>query len=124
MKIQVIKIDNKIIFNLSTAGRTRLKKYHILHKDILKMLNEKEDLTNYRLLSRESDGDILPSMSTATYVFEKKEVDILKNNVSIKKINDEAKSPEKEQKKEASLPYGLKKTTKRKRATKNKTTEE
>lgn len=126
MKIQVIKENNRLIFNVSTIGRTRVKKYHILLKDVIKLLDSKEDLTDYRILENKSDGDILPSMTTATYVFEKKPVDIKKTYVKIEQTM-EAESPIKGQKKEASLPYGLKKTstvkTKRKKAT-NKKTEE
>lgn len=123
MKIQITKKNNKIFFNVSTYGRTRVKKYHILLKDIIEMLNSKEDLTDYSMIESQSDGDLLPSMTEARYVFEKKSIDIKKKHVKIDQTM-EADAPIEEQKKEASLPYGLKKTsevkTKRKRATKKK----
>ena len=64
-----------------------------------------------------------------TWVFslkKEKTVDILDNNVKMDQISIEAKSLKKEVKKEASLPYGLKKQTKtkRKRATRKKKIEE
>ena len=124
MKIQVTKKNDKIFFNVSTFGRTRVKRYHILLKDMVEMLNSKEDLTNYSMIESQSDGDLLPSMTEARYVFEKKAIDIKNKYVKIDQTI-EAESPIEEQIKEASLPYGLKKQvkTKRKRATK-KTTEE
>ena len=126
MKIQVTKKNDKIFFNVSTFGRTRVKRYHILLKDIIEMLNSKEDLTDYSIIESQSDGDLLPSMTEAKYVFEKKYIDIKKKYVKIDQTM-ESESPVEEQKKEASLPYGLKKTsevkTKRKKATKKKTEE-
>ena len=86
-------------------------------------------------------GEILSSPSnvlnnidkfSGTWVFAKKNIDldILKDNVKIDKTKIEAESPTKEQKKEASLPNGLKKMPKvkpkpkRKRAPRKKKTEE
>ena len=82
-----------------------------------------------KLLSRPSKGTNNIDRLNGTWIFElykEKPIDILKDNVKINTIKIEAESPTKEQKNEASLPNGLKKITKtkRKRATKKKTTEE
>ena len=139
MKVKVTKKKNKIIFEVNTSGRKRTKKYHILLKDMINTLSTREDLTNYSLVTSESHGDLLPSMTSARYVFEKKAVDIEKKSVIIDEPKIEAEHPIiEEPKKEASLtsetlPYGLKSTTtkttkkttaKKKRTTKKKTTEE
>lgn len=138
MKINVIKSAGKVIFNVSSRGRTSTKKYHILLQDMIKILNNKFDLTNYSLQVDESDADFLPKMRKAKYVFKKKPLDIpvsyVKINIPIVEaefpplVDEEKPKEEKVSLPSNDLPNGFKKTTpktkaKRKRATKKKTEE-
>ena len=133
MKINVIKSADKVTFNVSSRGRTSTKKYHILLQDMIKILNNKFDLTDYSLQIDESDADFLPKMRKAKYVFKKKTLDIPVNYVKIDIPIVEAEFPplvdeEKPKEEKASLsseelPIGLKKV-KKKRTTKKKKTEE
>tara|TARA_R100001086_G_scaffold183903_1_gene102659 strand:- start:1066 stop:1464 length:399 start_codon:yes stop_codon:yes gene_type:complete len=114
-------------FTVFVTSSSKVKKHYAHQKSIVKEIVNKFGLENYNFISSKSAGDLTKYNNVGVYVFkiEKKPVDILNNSVKIDEITVEAESLKKEQKNEASLPYGLKKQTKtkRKRATKNKTTE-
>ena len=127
--------DDRIIFTFSVVNRSRSRKIYYNVDDILKMIKSEHDLENYNFLQNESSGVVDSTNTEGTYIFKKKTIDILNNNVKINQIKIEADAPvSKEQKKEASLtsetlPYGLKSTakkttTRKKRTTRKKKTEE
>ena len=130
MNIKLTQLDDKAIFNIQVDPNTRRrksKKIMLANRHVEDYLRKNYDLHGYQYLKNESDTHDLTIINTVgKFVFKKTNVDILKDNVKIKNIKNKAESPKQEQKKEASLPYGLKKQTKtkRKRATKNKKTEE
>jgi hypothetical protein len=98
-------------------------------KDVIREIVKKYDLKKYELIPENSSGALNKDQPSGIYVLkvEDKPVDILKNNVKIDTTKIEAEAPQvEEQKNKASLPNGLKNITKtkRKRATKNKKTEE
>ena len=128
MRIKQLIDRNKKIFSVTANSRSRSKKVYALKSDIINALKNDYDLQNYIFVSELSDGDLTKWENTGRYVFEiDKEisVDNEKNYVKIDQIVEAASPQVEEQKKEASLPYGLKKQTKakKKRATR-KTTEE
>ena len=125
MRISTEEKGDRIYFSISPENRSRVRKYYYSLENIIKALKEKKDLTQYDFLSDLSDKDFYHGMKKAIYVFQKKAVDILENNVKIDSVKIEADAVQvEEQKKEASLPNTVNKTTKRKKATKSKTTEE
>tara|TARA_R100001129_G_scaffold171479_3_gene141639 strand:+ start:2262 stop:2672 length:411 start_codon:yes stop_codon:yes gene_type:complete len=126
---------SNIIFTFSVVNRSRNKKFYYTVKNIIEFIKKDNggDLKDYVFLENQSSGVIDNSNPEGRYVFKKKSVDISKDYVKIEPIKNKAETPENKSKvleQEASLPYGLKKTTKtttktrRKRATKKKTTEE
>ena len=129
MNINLTQLDDKAIFNIQVDPNTRRrksKKIMLANSHVDDYLRKNYDLHGYQYLKNESDTHDLTIINTVgKFVFKKTNVDILKDNVKIENIKNKAESPIEEQKKEASLPYGLKKQTKtrRKKATK-KTTEE
>ena len=127
--------DDRVIFTFSVVNRSRTKRIHYPVEKIVEAIKSKNNLDNYIFLENESSGVVTNSKPEGQYVFKKKAVDILNNNVKINETKIEAYVPvKKEQKKEASppakkLPYGLKKTEtkpkpKKKRAPRKKKTEE
>ena len=130
MNIKLTHINDKAIFNVQVNPNTRRRKSQKImlpNHRIEDYLREHYDLDGYEYLKNESDTHDLTVISTVgKFVFKKTTVDILKNNVKMNATKVEAKFPAKEQEEVASLPNGLKKITKtkKKRATKNKITEE
>tara|TARA_Y100000114_G_C11750320_1_gene323933 strand:+ start:1597 stop:2007 length:411 start_codon:yes stop_codon:yes gene_type:complete len=127
--------DDRVVFTFSVVNRSRTKRVYYPVEKIIEAIKNKNNLDNYVFLENESSGVVTNSNPKGKYVFKKKVVDILNDNVKINKTKIEADAPvKKEQKKEASspsktLPYGLKKTEpktrpKKKRATRKKKTEE
>jgi len=94
--------------------------------DIINVIKHTNDLENLEFLPNESISNLKLNNHKGVCVFRKKNVDSLINNVIISDEKIEVESPNRRQKKDTSLPNGLKKITKtkRKRATKKKTTEE
>ena len=129
MNIKLTHVNDKAIFNIQVNPSTRRRnsqKIMLANRHVESYLRENYDLDEYKYLKNESDTHDLTIINTVgKFVFKKTNIDILKNNVKIQKTKNKAESPTQEQKKEASLPNGLKNIskTKRKRATK-KTTEE
>lgn len=116
-------------FKATIYSRSRTRKHYMHQKDVIREIVKKYDLKKYELIPENSSGALNKDQPSGIYVLkvEDKPVDILKNNVKIDTTKIEAEVPQvEEQKNEASLPNGLKKITKtkRKRATKKKTTEE
>ena len=127
--------NDRVIFTFSVVNRSRTKRIHYPVEKIIETIKSKNNLDNYIFLENESSGIVTNSNPEGQYVFQKKTVDILNDNVKINQTKIEVVAPvKKEQKKEASsptksLPYGLKKTEpkprpKKKRATRKKKTEE
>tara|TARA_R100000657_G_C4622772_1_gene72616 strand:- start:229 stop:621 length:393 start_codon:yes stop_codon:yes gene_type:complete len=130
MNIKLTHLNDKAIFNIQVNPNTRRRKSQKLvlaNRNVENYLRKNYDLDEYKYLKNESDTHDLTIVNTVgRFVFKKTNIDILKDNVKINQVI-EAKSPQvEEQEKQASLPNGLKKITKtkRKRATKNKKTEE
>ena len=126
MRITIEKKHNKMYFKVTPGNRSRVKRFYFTVDEMVKKLKESHDLTQYNFLSSESTGDFSYGMKKATYVFEEKHIDNKKNYVKIDQAIEAEPPQVEEQKKDASLPYGLKKQvkTKRRKATKKKTTEE
>tara|TARA_Y100000592_G_scaffold76333_1_gene119493 strand:- start:282 stop:674 length:393 start_codon:yes stop_codon:yes gene_type:complete len=130
MNIKLTHLNDKAIFNIQVNPNTRRRKSQKLvlaNRNVENYLRKNYDLDEYKYLKNESDTHDLTIVNTVgRFVFKKTNIDILKDNVKINQVI-EAESPQvEEQEKQASLPNGLKKITKtkRKRATKNKKTEE
>ena len=117
------QVGDKLIFTFSVVNRSRSKKVCYSVEKILEMIKRKYDTKDYVFLKSKSSGQVDNSNMCGDYIFEKKHVDNLKNNVIINKTKIEA-DVQKEQKKEASPPKVAKKTTRRKRAPRKKKTEE
>ena len=119
---------NKKIFQIEiyTNARAKIKNLNFKLDNILHKLKKKFDLEGYVFLPKESSANLSIGKRKGIYVFEKKHVDIKNTYVKMDKIIEAAPVKSKEQKKQASLPYGLKKQAKpkQKKAIKKKTTEE
>tara|TARA_Y100000592_G_scaffold101039_1_gene184874 strand:- start:3113 stop:3526 length:414 start_codon:yes stop_codon:yes gene_type:complete len=94
-------------------------------KDVVAKIAKENELDTLDFIPSESLTELKYNSSKGVCVFKKKSIDILKKNVKINKII-EAESPKNDQQNKASLSSGLKKQTKTKKrkTTKNKTTEE
>jgi len=125
MRISIDKKGGKIYFNVTPSQRSRVKRFYYTISQVIENLKEKYDLSEYNFISEESGGDFFYGIDKATYVFGKKIVDNKKNYVKIDQTMETESLKNKEQKKEVSLPYGLKKQTKTRKtkATKKKTEE-
>tara|TARA_R100001591_G_scaffold117439_1_gene136891 strand:+ start:1427 stop:1840 length:414 start_codon:yes stop_codon:yes gene_type:complete len=94
-------------------------------KDVVAKIAKENELDTLDFIPSESLTELKYNSSKGVCVFKKKSIDILKKNVKINKII-EAESPKNDQQNKASLSSDLKKQTKTKKrkTTKNKTTEE
>ena len=95
------QVGDKLIITFSVVNRSRSKKVCYSVKKILEIIKNKHDVEDYVFLKNESSGQVDNSNMCGNYVFEKKHVDNLKNNVIINKTKIEA-DVQKEQKKEKS----------------------
>jgi len=129
MSIVLEEKDDKVVLKVKLKFRgKRGNTILFTSNDAIEWINKNYLNINIgKILS--SPPKVLNNIDTfsGTWVFAKKNInlDILNDYVSLEKII-EAESPHEEQKKEASLPNGLKKITKtkRKRAPRKKKTEE
>ena len=85
--------DDRIIFTFSVVNRSRSRKIYYNVDDILKMIKSEHDLENYNFLQNESSGVVDSTNTEGTYIFKKKTIDILNNNVKINQIKIEADAP-------------------------------
>tara|TARA_R100001440_G_scaffold4388_1_gene9982 strand:+ start:4895 stop:5296 length:402 start_codon:yes stop_codon:yes gene_type:complete len=123
------EVDNEHYFIASATSSSNTKKHYAHQKSIVKDIVKKFNIKNYDFISSKSSGDLTKYSASGVYVLKVKDnkLDNKIENVKIDEIKTEAKTPQiKEQKKEASLPNGLKKIekTKAKKATKKKIKEE
>ena len=136
------KEDNRRFFQIEIYSNSRTKKIDVKLDKIIKKIQSKFTLENYIFLPQESSGNLSKSIRKGIYVFEKKHVDIVNkhvkiNHVEVKIETKQIQTETSDEPKEA-LPYGLKKspikkatpkanttnTTRRKRTSRRKTTEE
>ena len=123
LKLNVEKIKqvgNKQYFKAEIFTRSSSRKYSFPKDEIVQEIIVKYDIQDYKLLENDSADNLTNNKNNGIYVLEiNNSIDILKNNVKINTTKIEAELSQSEiQQEDASLPYGLKKTTKRKRATK------
>ena len=124
LKINVEKIKqvgNRQYFKAEVFSRSSSKKYSLPKDEIIQQIIIKYGIQDYKLLENDSAGNLSSNKNNGIYVLEinNNSIDILKNNATIDTTKIEAELSQSEiQQEDASLPYGLKKTTKRKRATK------
>jgi len=123
LKLNVEKIKqvgNKQYFKAEIFTRSSSRKYFFPKDEIVQEIIVKYDIQDYKLLENDSADNLTNNKNNGIYVLEiNNSIDILKNNVKIDTTKIEAELSQSEiQQEDASLPYGLKKTTKRKRATK------
>ena len=132
---KIKQIGDEHYFKVTAACSSKSKVHYSHQKNVVDIVVNEYDLKGFDFIPDKSDGSLSKYENKGIYVFKKKAVDILKNNVKINETKIEADVlVKKEQKEEASslsksLPYGLKKTEtkpkpKRKRATRKKKTEE
>lgn len=146
---KIKQVEDEHYFKVSALCSSKTKKHYAYQKNVVKQIVEKYNIEEYDFISSKSSGDLNRFSDNGVYVFriEEKPIDIQKESVrivpqkveaapvTVKKVIVEVEEP----KKEASLPseplpYGLKSTAvikakpkpkaKKKRAAKNKTTEE
>tara|TARA_Y100000114_G_scaffold131954_1_gene130448 strand:- start:50 stop:430 length:381 start_codon:yes stop_codon:yes gene_type:complete len=121
LNIEKIKqVGNKQYFKAEVFARSSSRKYTLPKDEIIQEIIVKYGIQDYKLLESDSAGNLTNNKNNGIYVLEiNNSIDILKNNVKINTTKIEAELSQSEiQQEDASLPYGLKKTTKRKRATK------
>jgi len=124
LKLNVEKIKqvgNKQYFKAEVFTRSSSRKYSLSKDEVIQEIIVKYGIQNYKLLENDSGGNLTNNKNNGIYVLEvnNNSIDILKNNVTINTTKIEAELSQSEiQQEDASLPHGLKKTTKRKKATK------
>ncbi len=135
MNINLERHDDKIVLQVNLKFRGKRGETKVFTTaDAKKWITENHpDINLNYLLSAPNKYLHNGSRLSGEWIYSIKKqipIDILKDNVKIDEIKIEAESPAKEQKKEASLPNGLKKMPKvkpkpkRKRAPRKKKTEE